>query len=114
MTDDTILCDTLDKEGSQTEDDTDDASNEPICPQSSDVCQALDIPREYMLCSDNGEFIHKCLIFLLEEAFYQLVLVCSTLHFVILHTEEITLTRTKISFLLEFALTGVSLNSNIR
>ena len=32
MTDDTILCEVLDKEGSETEDDTDDVSNEPICP----------------------------------------------------------------------------------
>ena len=61
MTDDGILCDVLDEEGSETEDDTDDVSNEPICPQSSDVHQALDVFREYMLLSDNGEFIHKCL-----------------------------------------------------
>ena len=61
MTDDAILCDVLDEEGSETEDDTDDVSNEPICPQSSDVCQALDVLREYMLCSDNGEFIHRFL-----------------------------------------------------
>ena len=61
MTDDAILCDVLDEEGSDTEDDTDDVSNEPICPQSSDVRQALDVLREYMLFSDNGEFIHKCL-----------------------------------------------------
>ena len=61
MTDDRILCDVLDEEGSETEDDTDDVSNEPICPQSSDVHQALDVFREYMLLSDNGEFIHKCL-----------------------------------------------------
>ena len=61
MTDDAILCDVLDEERSETEDDTDDVSNEPICPQSSDVCQALDVLREYMLCSDNGEFIHRFL-----------------------------------------------------
>ena len=61
MTDNRILCDVLDEEGSETEDDTDDVSNEPICPQSSDVHQALDVFREYMLLSDNGEFIHKCL-----------------------------------------------------
>ena len=58
MTDDAILCDVLDEERSETEDDTDD---EPICSQSSDVCQDLDVLREYMLFSDNGEFIHKCL-----------------------------------------------------
>ena len=61
MTDDAILCDVLDEEGSETEDDTNGVSNEPICPQSSDVRQALDVLREYMLFSDNGEFIHKCL-----------------------------------------------------
>ena len=27
----------------------------------SNVRQALDVLREYMLFSDNGEFIHKCL-----------------------------------------------------
>ena len=46
---------------SETEDDTDGVSNEPICLQSSDVRQALDVIREYVLFSDNGEFIHKCL-----------------------------------------------------
>ena len=61
MTDDAILCDVLDEEGSETEDDTDDFSNEPICPQSSDMRQALDVLLEYMLFSDNGEFIHKWL-----------------------------------------------------
>ena len=43
MTDDMTLCDVLDEEGSETEDDTDDNSNEPICPRSSDVRQALDL-----------------------------------------------------------------------
>ena len=61
MTDDAILYDILDEEGSETEDDTYDVSNEPICPQSSDVRQALDVLREYMLFSDNGEFVHKSL-----------------------------------------------------
>ena len=61
MTDDAILCEVLDEEGSETEDDTDGVSNEPICPQSSDVRQALDVLQKYMLFSDNGEFIHKCL-----------------------------------------------------
>ena len=51
----------MDEEGSETEDDTDDVSDETICPQSSDVCQALDVLREYMLFIDNAEFIHKCL-----------------------------------------------------
>ena len=31
MTDDAILCDVLDEEGSETKDDTDGVSNEPIC-----------------------------------------------------------------------------------
>ena len=61
MTDDAILCDTLDERGAETEEKTDYVSNEPICPQSSDMRQALDVLREYMLFSDNGEFIHKCL-----------------------------------------------------
>ena len=61
MTDDAILCEVLDEEGSETEDDTDSVSNEPICPQSSDLRQALGVLRECMLFSDNGEFIHKCL-----------------------------------------------------
>ena len=44
MTDnDAILYDVLDEEGSETEVDTDGVSNEPICPQSSDVHQALDV-----------------------------------------------------------------------
>ena len=54
-----------------------------------------------------------CIIFLLEEASYQLILVCSTLHFVMLPQEKISITRTNLSFLSEFALTGVSLNSKI-
>ena len=61
MTDDPILCDVLDEEGSETKDDTDGVSNEPISPQSSDARQALDVLRKYMLFSDNGEFIYKCL-----------------------------------------------------
>ena len=60
MTDDAILCDVLNEEGSETEDNIY-VSNEPICPQSRDVRQVLDVLREYMLFSDNGEFIHKCL-----------------------------------------------------
>ena len=59
MTDDAILCDVLDEEGSKIEDDTDDVSNEPICLKYSDMRQALDVLRKCMLFSDNGEFIHK-------------------------------------------------------
>ena len=47
MTDDAI-CDFLDEEGSETEDDRDEVSNEPICQQSSDVRQALDVLRGYI------------------------------------------------------------------
>ena len=61
MTDDAILWDVLDEESCETEDGTDGVSNELICPQFSDACQALDPLREYMLFSDNGEFIHKFL-----------------------------------------------------
>ena len=61
MTDDAILCNVLNKEDSEIEDDTDYVSNEPICSQSSDVRQALDVLWEYMLFSDNGLLIHKCL-----------------------------------------------------
>ena len=61
MTDNAVLCDVLDEEGSETEDDTDDVPYEPIFPQSSDVHQTLDVFQEYMLFSDNGESIHKCL-----------------------------------------------------
>ena len=61
MTNDAILCDVLIEEGSETENDTDDVSNEPLCQQLSAVRQALDVLQEYMLFSDNGEFIHKCL-----------------------------------------------------
>ena len=56
-TDDAILCDVLGEKGSETEDDKD-VSNEPICPRSNDVRQTLDVLREYMLFSENGEFIH--------------------------------------------------------
>ena len=61
MTDDAILYDILDEEGSETEDDTYDVSNEPTCPQSGDVRQVLDVLREYMLFRDNDEFVHKSL-----------------------------------------------------
>ena len=61
MTDDAILCDVLDEEGSETENDTDGVSKEPIYPQSSDVCQAVDVLRGYVLFSDNEELTHKCL-----------------------------------------------------
>ena len=40
---------------------TSDVSNEPVYPQSSDVRRALNVLRQYMLFSDNGEFIHKFL-----------------------------------------------------
>ena len=43
MTDDAILCDVLYEKGSKTKDDTDGVSNEPICPQSNGVRQALEV-----------------------------------------------------------------------
>ena len=61
MTDEAILFNVLDEEVSETEDDTNGVSNEPIFPQSSDVRQALDVLREYILFNDNGEFLHKYL-----------------------------------------------------
>ena len=61
MTDDAILFNILDEEVSETEDDTNGVSNEPIFQQSSDVRQALDVLPEYMLFNDNGEFLHKYL-----------------------------------------------------
>ena len=61
MTNDAVLYDILDEEGSETEDDTYDVSNEPTCPQSGDVRQVLDVLREYMLFRDNDEFVHKSL-----------------------------------------------------
>jgi hypothetical protein len=55
MTDDEIVSDALNEENAVTEEDADcDASNEPACPQSSDVL------RDYMLFSGGGECIHKC------------------------------------------------------
>ena len=61
MTNDAVLYGILDEEGSETEDDTYDVSNEPTCPQSGDVRQVLDVLREYMLFRDNDEFVHKSL-----------------------------------------------------
>ena len=61
MTNDAILCNILDEESSEAEDDADHVSNKPIFPQSSDVRQAPDVLRECMSFSDNWEFIHKFL-----------------------------------------------------
>ena len=61
MTDDEILSDALNEENDVTEEDAADcdASNEPACPQSSDVRQALDVLWDYMLFSDGGECIQN-------------------------------------------------------
>ena len=60
MTDYEIVSDALNEENPVTEEDADcGASNEPACPQSSDVRQALDVLRDYMLFSDGGECIQK-------------------------------------------------------
>ena len=41
MTDDAILCNVLDEEGSETEDDTDDVSNEPTYVHNLVMCVKL-------------------------------------------------------------------------
>ena len=61
MTDEAILFNVLDEEVSETEDDTNGVSNEPIFQQFSDVRQALDVLPKSMLFNDNGEFLHKYL-----------------------------------------------------
>ena len=50
MTYDPILCNALDEEVLETKDDTDDVSNEPICPQYSDVRPSRGYIREYYAC----------------------------------------------------------------
>ena len=61
LTDDEIIDDTMDDE--TVEDamngDDDDASREPICPKASDVRNALEVLREYMLFSTLGGEIQR-------------------------------------------------------
>ena len=54
MTGDPILRYVLDEEGSESEDDTDDVSDEPTCPRSSDV---------------NRYFENTCYLVIMESLF---------------------------------------------
>ena len=61
MTDDEILFDMLDQDDQATEEDNSDTSYiQPSCPKSDEICQAVEVLREYMLFSENGECIHQC------------------------------------------------------
>ena len=56
MTDDEILFDMLDQDDHATEEGDDD----PSCPKSDEIRRALEVLREYMLFTENGECIHQC------------------------------------------------------
>ena len=61
MTDDEILFDMLDQDDHATEEGDDDTSCiQPSCPKSDEIRRALEVLREYMLFSENGECIHQC------------------------------------------------------
>ena len=61
MTDDEILFDLLDQDDHATEEGDDDTSYiQPSCPKSDEIRRALEVLREYMLFSENGECIHQC------------------------------------------------------
>ena len=61
MTDCKVSSEILDEENSVTEENKEsDASNEPTSVLSGDVRQALDIWRDYMSFSSDGECIQKC------------------------------------------------------
>ena len=61
MTDDGILFDMLDQDDHATEEGNDDTSYiQPSCPKSDEIRRALEVLREYMLFSENGECIHQC------------------------------------------------------
>ena len=61
MTDDEILFDMLDQDDHATEEDDNDASYiQPSCSKSDEIRRAMEILREYMLFSENGECIHQC------------------------------------------------------
>ena len=61
MTDEEILFDMLDQDDHATEEGDDDTSYiQPSCPKSDQIRRALEVLREYMLFSENGEFIHQC------------------------------------------------------
>ena len=59
MTNDEILFDMLDQDDHATEEGDDDTSYvQPSCPKSDEIRRALEVLREYMLFSENGECIH--------------------------------------------------------
>ena len=61
MTDDEIIFDMLDQDDHATEEGDDDTSYiQPSCPKSDEIRRALEVLREYMLFSENGECIHQC------------------------------------------------------
>ena len=61
MTDDEILFGMLDQDDHATEEGDDDTSYiQPSCPKSDEIRRALEVLREYMLFSENGECIHQC------------------------------------------------------
>ena len=61
MTNDEILFDMLDQDDHATEEGDDDTSYiQPSCPKSDEIRRALEVLREYMLFSGNGEWIHQC------------------------------------------------------
>ena len=51
----------LDQDDHGTEEGGDDTSYiQPSCPKSDEIRRALEVLREYMLFSENGECIHQC------------------------------------------------------
>ena len=58
-----IISDLLGEENFEADDENVDVDFliEPTCPQSGIVRQALEVLRNYMIFSDNGECIHKCI-----------------------------------------------------
>ena len=51
----------LDQDDHGTEEGGDDTSYiQPSCPKSDEIPRALEVLREYMLFSKNGECIHQC------------------------------------------------------
>ena len=61
MTDDEILFDMLDQDDRATKEGEDDTSYiQPSCPKFDEIRRALEVLREYMLFSENGECIHQC------------------------------------------------------
>ena len=64
MNDEEIIPDVIGEENFEAEEDEDsevDFLIKRTCPQSGIVRQALEILESYMIFSDNGECIHKCI-----------------------------------------------------